>query len=236
MRIHKPVRWPQSRLGSQRGSTLTGYSLLVVAFTVVSLGAVAALDRSSNEFLTNTGDSIGDPRAKTADLAATATATGPAGPSGPSGPTGPTTPGGEASAFTYTSTIEGNMARTGSDSPIFCLQGGSPLTQEACDAAEGDQVFQAYARTTDGHVKLVFGGNCASVNSSTADGASVITETCTDSDPSQFWEYLPATGQYVNSETGQCLDVAGASSTAGGNLIQWPCHSGDNQVFDAPTV
>lgn len=49
----------------ERGSTLTGYSLLVAAFAVVSLGAIAGLNDSSESFLTQTGADIGAPREST---------------------------------------------------------------------------------------------------------------------------------------------------------------------------
>lgn len=52
----------------QRGSTLTGYSLVVAAFAVVSLGAVAGLSSSSEDFLEDTGDAIGTPRKSVYEL------------------------------------------------------------------------------------------------------------------------------------------------------------------------
>jgi hypothetical protein len=39
-------------------------------------------------------------------------------------------------------------------------------------------------------------------------------------------------GLMVNRNSGQCLDVTSGSRTDGASVIQWPCHGGDNQLWD----
>jgi cytochrome c peroxidase len=41
----------------------------------------------------------------------------------------------------------------------------------------------------------------------------------------------------VANHSGKCVDVAGASTSAGGNVYQWSCHGGDNQLWEeVPTA
>lgn len=55
--------------GSERGSSLTGYTLTVALVVVVALGSMTALETSSEDFLASTGDKIGEPR-ESAQIAA----------------------------------------------------------------------------------------------------------------------------------------------------------------------
>ncbi len=46
----------------ERGATLTGYALLMSGLVVISLGAIGAMNESSEAVLTDTGASVGNPR------------------------------------------------------------------------------------------------------------------------------------------------------------------------------
>jgi hypothetical protein len=46
----------------QRGAALTGYALALAAMVVASLGALAALERTSEDYLEGTSEAIGQPR------------------------------------------------------------------------------------------------------------------------------------------------------------------------------
>lgn len=54
---------------SQRGATLTGYAMALTLLVVMALGSIAALEQSSEDFLTESGTSIGSPRASSVEAA-----------------------------------------------------------------------------------------------------------------------------------------------------------------------
>lgn len=81
---------------------------------------------------------------------------------------------------------------------------------------------------------------------STANGAGVV-QSAWDGGVSQLWVAVPFSDLIpegdpdvyiiVSALSGQALDVAGASSADGAELIQWPWHGGLNQIwlrFDGP--
>lgn len=75
---------------SERGATLTGYTLLMAGLVVISLGAIKLVNESSDAVLTDTGSSIGNPRLSAEDTKA---APAPAAPPWAVGDTGYCTPG-----------------------------------------------------------------------------------------------------------------------------------------------
>lgn len=50
------------RARNERGATLTGYALLMSGLVVISLGAIQAMNTSSDAVLSDTGDAVGNPR------------------------------------------------------------------------------------------------------------------------------------------------------------------------------
>lgn len=79
------MRWLNTRRQvTQRGATLAGYALVLASVAVTSLGAMSALTDNSEEFLSGTGDAIGEPRPESGQLAGLAFET----PEGWTAPTG----------------------------------------------------------------------------------------------------------------------------------------------------
>ena len=60
---------PKDEKASQRGATLTGYALTLALMIAVALGSVSLLERSSEDFLTESGTTIGSPRPSSQDAA-----------------------------------------------------------------------------------------------------------------------------------------------------------------------
>lgn len=54
----------------ERGTTLTGYALLMASLVVISLGAITAMNESSEAVLSDTGDAVGNPRLSVAETKA----------------------------------------------------------------------------------------------------------------------------------------------------------------------
>ena len=72
---------------TERGSTLTGYALIVALVMVLGVGSIQMLDRVGGEVLVETGDQIGDMRPTLDDLRQNPNAPGPVTPQNP--PPGP---------------------------------------------------------------------------------------------------------------------------------------------------
>jgi hypothetical protein len=83
-------------------------------------------------------------------------------------------------------------------------------------------------------------------NGSSAQGAPVIFYQATDAsnglpEPDQLWQFVPdngiddvfqgSWGELANVNSGLCLNVSGASTAAGQQLIQWPCTNSDNEEW-----
>ncbi|WP_079087450.1 RICIN domain-containing protein [Streptomyces scabiei] len=94
------------------------------------------------------------------------------------------------------------------------------------NAATGPQSGHVYALTA------AHSGRNAQVESgSQADAAKVVQKTASG-DPSQLWQAVAngdSSFSLVNINSGKCLDVKGASTSAEAEVIQWPCNGNNNQ-------
>lgn len=97
---------------------------------------------------------------------------------------------------------------------------GGFLEQQPCSGSDPLLVIKT---AQDGYSTLsVSNGYCFGTEGPFR-AARVLEEACVHSDD-QLWEIIPSfedTVQFRNKETGYCLDVYGASSSAGADLIQW---------------
>jgi hypothetical protein len=80
---------------------------------------------------------------------------------------------------------------------------------------------------------------CAGVNgSSTADGATVVQQTC-GSGTNQQWRFQSLGGGYyrvVNRNSSRCLDISSGSTADGTTALQWTCNGGNNQQWQLQDV
>lgn len=54
--------------GSERGATATEYAVVIALVVVVTLGATTLLTDGAGDYLSTTGDDIGQPRERIADM------------------------------------------------------------------------------------------------------------------------------------------------------------------------
>ena len=57
-----------SALGDDRGATAVEYGLILALVVVATVASIAGLRDTSGNYLSNTGDSIGEPRERIADM------------------------------------------------------------------------------------------------------------------------------------------------------------------------
>ena len=114
---------------------------------------------------------------------------------------------------------------------------GAEVIQWTCDGAPG----QAFELRAVGDPLQIFyevvaqhSGKCLDASGATIGGAGndVIQSTCNNSE-SQRFVMIPVDNDRVQlaDQQGRCLDVNGASTDDGANIIAWPCHDGDNQIW-----
>ncbi len=251
-RMRPPVDWAgtaASRDG-ERGVSLTGYAL-VLGLMVVGLGGiVSSISTGSGQLLVETGNDIGEARAdqifyettilEEAPAWATNTTNPPSSTTTTAAPTttttAPTTTTTTAPPTTTTTAapvalVEVYEGRVGIDHSGKCLRrrpNNGKIVQASCSGSS-DRVV-TISQTPDGTYLLEMGGEClAPENDSTGNGAKIYTSSCDPSNPSQQWERVGET--WINKASGRCMDVSGASSSNGAELIQWNCHGGANQDF-----
>lgn len=94
------------------------------------------------------------------------------------------------------------------------------LEQQPCSPSQPGLVIETRA---DGYSVLSLTDGTCFGTTGPQKAARVIEEVCEETDD-QLWTVIPSydgTVQFKNKETGYCLDVYGASSSAGADLIQW---------------
>lgn len=103
----------------------------------------------------------------------------------------------------------------------MCLEVvGTQLEQQPCSNSQPPLLIETGA---DGYSTLSLTDGTCFGTTGPQKAARVVEELCTGGDD-QLWEVVPSfegTVQFKNKETGWCLDVYGASSSAGADLIQW---------------
>ncbi|MGC0343961.1 lysophospholipase L1-like esterase [Streptomyces sp. SLBN-8D4] len=102
----------------------------------------------------------------------------------------------------------------------------APATATTTAATAGPQDGHVYALTA-----AHSGKNAQVKSASSADAAEVVQNAAAD-DASQLWQTVAQSdGSFslVNINSGKCMDVKGASTSAGESVIQWPCSGRPNQ-------
>ncbi|MEV4054795.1 RICIN domain-containing protein [Amycolatopsis sp. NPDC049688] len=119
-----------------------------------------------------------------------------------------------------------------------CLDNTNPATTEgnhqqqySCEG--GDQQLWNFRPVADAYTVVnQQTGKCLAVDAaSTADGAAVVQQTCTDGAAAQQFTLRkvtyggndPRDYQLVARHSGKCVDVSGVSTTPGAQVIQWTC-------------
>ncbi|MGH1505047.1 MAG: RICIN domain-containing protein [Acidimicrobiales bacterium] len=227
----------ETKRALQRGATLTGYALTLSAFAAAGLSTMAALEEQSGEFLTDTGNHIGEARPDQYELEttilapeATASTASTAAPSTTTTTAAPPPPPPSSSSTTAPPLgPTGNLIASGVLQPItdgLCLVigGDNKVRQQSCDPTTAPP-FNVHERD-DGYVTLSAGdGTCLGA---TGGVAPVTNQTCTEDD-AQLWTYVPSyvkpdgtqTYNLLNKSNGKCLDVSGNATNSGAELITW---------------
>lgn len=105
--------------------------------------------------------------------------------------------------------------------PGMCLEVvGGFLEQQPCSGTQAPLLVET---GPDGYSTLSLSDGSCFGTTGPVKAARVVDEVCEETDD-QLWTVIPSyngTVQFKNKETGYCLDVYGASSSAGADLIQW---------------
>ncbi len=188
-----------------------------------SLGAVEGLDRGSTEVLEATGDTIGESRPTRDELAESIIEEDPNGSIDPPVTDPPPTYSWQSDYVGIVETPQG-----------FCVSdvGGVVLTADCTTAGSSSLEFFENADDATDDVQLRLGGLCVTYIN---DDQPVALAACVDGNDDQMWLQTPS-GNLANAgQPGQCLDVdAGASGSAGAQMLSWGCHGNPNQTFIFP--
>ena len=209
----------------QRGATLAGYALVLTVMVVAGLSSLKMLERDSEQFLIDSGSSIGEPPASR-NAAVNANLTAPSGwvriEPGQGGVVD-TTP-------LFTSVPVGTHVAG------LCLGLVSDqLTQVECTAATVQTITAA--RLPAGAIELRLpDGRCIGIASSTSPGTEVGPVTCGSNNAS--WGFN-GSNPYVFQHTAAtadrdqpiCLDVADGAITPGQSMVIEECGSQASQQF-----
>jgi hypothetical protein len=128
--------------------------------------------------------------------------------------------------------------------PDYCLDVsgsstvvGADIDQWPCNYDSNEEFTLDSVGTDEYEVVAENSGLCVEPSGgSTASDALLVQVSCSSSAASDLWEIQPGQfpGSYhqlVISSDAQCLDVYGASTTAGAEIDQWTCNGGTNQQF-----
>lgn len=187
---------------SERGATLTEYSLIVAVFLTVSLAGIETLNNNSEEFLGQTGSQVGAPR-QYADQAAAA----PLAP--PPAWALPTTP---PTLRTYTNAnlvIGGNCIGWDAANSVF--------STVACGTSE-IAISATSGNGTD--IELSFSGGC--FGASPGATPEVFATACGSSPWTQVDSALPDV-RYEYNGTGQCISFVTPANPGDSALELAPC-------------
>jgi hypothetical protein len=109
--------------------------------------------------------------------------------------------------------------------------------------------WEQWTLTAAGELRLS-NGLCAAVNGPAVAGAGIVLQSCSGG-AGQRWTApgsappppappAPPAGRFdarlVNTPSGLCTDVWGASQTPGAAVVLWSCHGGANQRWSLPSV
>lgn len=212
---------------SQRGAALTGYALILSAFTVLSLGAVEGLNSASSSYLNETSDDIAESR----ELALYDELDEIPDPTGGGEDTGEDDEG----APTY-ELADGGQFQSPADGLCMTLDSDGKFRQRDCDGS-AEQQISVYTNPETGSSQLRIGGECIGLeNNSSNNGDEYIVQDCDDDNPNQLFvrnEIDQTWESATNRSPVKCLDISGGGGE-GSVIHQWDCHGGDNQQWPDP--
>ncbi len=202
----------------QRGATLTGYALILSAFTVMSLGAVEGLNSASGTYLEETSGDIAAPR----ELSFYDEMEEIPEPDGDGGDTGENIE--DAAQFDL---ADGGQVVGTREGYCVAAEADGRLRMRECDGALNQEI-EVYLNSDSLQSQLRIGGKCIGVqNNSNSNGDPYILEDCDDDDASQLFNRVGQEWQSVVFDSPQmCLDSGGAGE--GRALHQWTCGSETN--------
>ena len=214
----------------QAGVTLTSYALVLAALVVVSLGAIESLNRTSSDFLADTGTAVAEPR-PTRNAAAGGSVLsggGAVAPPTPAPSTPPATP-----TRNWVPDYTGQLTSVHSN---LCLQfDNAPphqLRQQTCNGSTSQEVTIDKDLNT-GEVRIMIDGLCIGLKDDDISNAVPFQgQPCDDDDVGQSFED-PGDGSY-RAFPNLCLDVKGVSTNPGGEIHQWECFGNNNQLWGKP--
>ncbi len=237
---------PELNRRSERGATLTGYSLTMATMVVVALATMGLLQDNSETFLVGTGQEIGQAPLPAGVAAANTQASYAGGNSTGSGsytgtPDNPTvidvnnpTP----NTFSSLTPVQTDEFVVGSGGSEFCLEasGTSAVTQPCPNNVSTATQVERFVDPS-GNTYISIGtdpsGDRVCLQRFTGlDGTSpedVTLAPCDDTNPYQQWNHDGDTFKDP-LDSSVCLDVRGGIGN-GNDLITWGCHGGTNQDF-----
>jgi hypothetical protein len=130
-----------------------------------------------------------------------------------------------------------NMARIdlSDDNTVTCADSNHP----GHDSAVAEVLDLAGASTAWQVQETRFGRCIDLAGGDTSDGAKIQAWTCNDANtnPNQHFKFVPAPDgenyySIKHASSGKCLDVFEGSTANGGLVKLWPCHGGDNQIWE----
>ena len=211
----------------QRGAALTGYALVLAAFTAVSLAAIDGLNAASTSYLDETSADIAESRelAFYDDIEEIDSGDGDGGDSGEDDEGVPD--------FELT---DGGQFVSPADSLCMTLEGDNRFRQRACDGSAGQQI-SVYTSAETGSSQLRIGGQCIGlVNNSDAAETRYELQDCDNDNLMQLFRRNDTTQQWEsanNRSPVMCMDIYGGGGD-GQEIQQYPCHGGSNQVWPDP--
>lgn len=212
---------------AERGAALTGYALVLAAFTAVSLGAIEGLNNASTAYLDETSQDIAQSR----ELAFYDDLEELEDPDGDGGDTDED-PDGEP-VFEL---ADGGQFQSPADGLCMTLEGDNKFRQRACDGSAAQQI-SVYTNDATGSSQLRIGGQCIGLSgNSPNNGDQYEVQDCDTDNPMQLFRRNDVTEQWesaTNRSPLKCLDISGGGGE--GHVIhQWDCHGGANQIWPDP--
>jgi len=214
---------------AQRGATLTGYALVLSAFTALSLGAVEGLNNASTSYLTETSDDIAQSR----ELAFYDELEEIPDPNGDGGDTSEDTTGDPDFIL-----ADGGQFQSPADGLCMTLDGDGKFRQRTCDGSAAQQI-SVFTNAETGSSQLRLGGQCIGLENNSANNSDPYQiQDCDGDNPMQLFRRNDTTQQWesaTNRSPLKCLDINGGGGE--GQIIhQWDCHGGSNQVWPDPAA
>jgi hypothetical protein len=213
---------------AQRGAALTGYALVLAAFTAVSLAAIEGLNSASTSYLNETSSDIAESRelAFYDELEEIDSGSGGDGESGDD----------DDGALDYELTDSGQF-QSPADGLCMTLESDGKFRQRPCSGAATQQVA-VYTNAETGSTQLRIGGQCIGLeDNSSASETHYELQDCDTDNLMQLFRRNETTQQWEsanNRSPVMCMDVFGGGGD-GQVIQQYPCHSGDNQIWPDPS-